>query len=98
MSSVKKMRLNIVEILFNINDINILKSIHQQLEKAKPKKKNGKAPSFMEAVKPIRTDVSLQEIMAEQNYQAITYKEFRKKADKLSWNESLDELLEALKN
>jgi len=53
--------------------------------------------SFMEAVRPIREAVSLEEIMAEQNYKPITYEKFRAKADEIEWEESLEELLEAIK-
>lgn len=34
-------------------------------------------PAFMEAVKPIRENVTLEQIMAEQNYKPCTYDEFR---------------------
>jgi len=39
----------------------------------------------------------LEGIMAEQNYKPITYEEFRAKADEIEWEESLEELLEAIK-
>ena len=35
--------------------------------------------------------------MKEQKYKPITYQAFRKKADELEWEETLDELLETLK-
>jgi len=53
--------------------------------------------SFLKAVKPVRKGVSLEQMMEEQNYKPITYQEFRAKADNLEWNETLEELLEALK-
>jgi len=53
--------------------------------------------SFMVAVRPIRESVSLEEIMAEQNYKPVSYEEFRAKADEIEWEESLEELLAAIK-
>ena len=95
MNTAKKLRSHIMEILFKIEDVATLKGIQHQLEKAT--KKKGENLSFMEAVKPIKDDVSLAEMMQEQNYKPVTYKEFRKKADKIKWDASLDELLDALK-
>lgn len=54
-------------------------------------------PAFLEAVTNTRTNVSLEQLMTEQNYKPITYQAFRKKADELEWEETLDELLETLK-
>ena len=50
----------------------------------------------MKAVKQIRKKVTLQEMMVAQNYKPISYKEFREKAAKIEWKESLDDLLAAL--
>jgi len=63
-----------------VNDIQILKSdIVKMLKTVEPDM------SFMEAVRPIRESVSLEEIMAEQNYKPISYEEFRAKADEIEW-------------
>lgn len=45
------------------------------------------------AVKPIRSNVSLEEIDKEQNYSPVSYEKFRADADKLEINESIEELL-----
>jgi len=95
MNTVKKIRSHIMEILFKIDDVDTLKGIQYQLEKA-TKKKTESLP-FMEGVKPIKDDVSLTEMMQEQNYKPVTYKQFRKKADKIKWDASLEESLDALK-
>jgi len=52
--------------------------------------------NVFDAVKPIRSNVSLEQIMAEQNYKPISYKEFRKLADKLELEEPIEELLALL--
>jgi len=83
-----------VRMLMNTTDVNTLKSVHRELETAKTTEPD---MSFMEAVRPIREAVSLEGIMAEQNYKPITYEEFRAKADEIEWEESLEELLEAIK-
>lgn len=95
MNEAKQIRSDIVEMLFKIDDIDTLESIKHQLEVVHIAKEQP-TPLFMKAVKPIRQNVSLQEIMAEQNYKPITYKEFRKKVDEIEWEESLEELLNAL--
>ena len=53
--------------------------------------------TFLEAVTNVRINVSLEQLMKEQKYKPITYQAFRKKADELEWEETLDELLETLK-
>ncbi|MGB1241170.1 MAG: hypothetical protein ACPG49_01525 [Chitinophagales bacterium] len=95
MSIAKQIRSDIVEMLFKIDDIDTLNSIKHQLEVVHVTKEQ-LVPLFMKAVRPIRENVSIEQIMAEQNYKPITYKEFRKKADEIEWEESLEELLGAL--
>ena len=51
---------------------------------------------FLEAVKPIRRSVSLEELIAEQNYQPIKKEEFFQKTSELEFEESLEELLAML--
>ncbi len=51
---------------------------------------------FREAVKPIRQEVSLNQMMAEQHYQPVQKEEFFRKAKKLNIEESLEDLLSAL--
>ena len=80
--------------LTNTTDMDTLQSIHHKLEAAKVAMSD---MSFMEAVRPIRPMVSLEEIIKVQDYAPISYKEFRAKADKIEWEESLEELLEAIK-
>lgn len=51
---------------------------------------------FMEAVKPVRKSVTLEELIAEQNYQPIKKEEFFRKTSELEIEESLEELLAML--
>ena len=48
------------------------------------------------AVKPIRSNLSLEEIDKEQNYSPVSYEKFRADADKLGINEPIEELLAML--
>jgi len=48
---------------------------------------------FMEAVRPIQESVTLEELIAAQNYQPIKEKEFFQKTKELEIDESLEELL-----
>jgi hypothetical protein len=51
---------------------------------------------FLVAVKPIRKSASLEELIAEQNYQPISKVEFFQKTSELGIEESLEELLAML--
>jgi len=93
-NDIQILKSDIVKMLKNTTDIDTLKSVHYELENAK---KSEPDMSFMEAVRPIRESVSLEEIMAEQNYKPVSYEEFRAKADEIEWEESLEELLAAIK-
>ncbi len=92
MNTAKQLRADIMEMLFKTKDLKILKSIHSELQKSKSEERL----TFLEAVKPVRKGVSLQEIMDEQDYQPVEYAIFRANADKIEWEESLEELLKAL--
>ncbi len=72
------------------NDDEALKKVEKILTKATSK------PDIQVAVKPLRSNVSLDDIKKEQNYQPISYKEFRVLADELDWEESVEELLAML--
>ena len=55
-----------------------------------------KTPNIFDAIKPIRSNISLEQIKKEQNYKPISYKEFRKIADELALEEPIEELLALL--
>lgn len=95
MNTAKELRSDIMELLFKIDDIRILNFIRTQLEKTK-QSKEAKAPAFMEAVTSIKEDMSLEEMMKQQNYHPINYNEYKKKVADIKWEESLDDLLGAL--
>ncbi len=88
-------RSDIIQFLYQVDDVKLLETIYQQMTETVKKVK--KQPAFMKAVKPIRKNVSLAQIKAEQNYKPVDYQTFRAIADEMVWNESLEELLAALK-
>lgn len=53
----------------------------------------GEEVRFLEAIKPIRKSVTLEELITEQGYQPITKEAFFKKTSELEFDESLEELL-----
>jgi hypothetical protein len=56
---------------------------------------NGK-DKFWEAIKPIRKEVTLEEMIAEQNYTSINEEAFFKQASAIEMTETIEEILERL--
>lgn len=98
MNTTEKLQFNLMKIIFNEGDVKVLEKISKFVNKAIATKETVKdAPAFMQAVKPIRRNVTLAQIKKEQNYKRVTFEEFRAIADKIEWEESLEELLDAIK-
>ena len=57
---------------------------------------SGKKPDFRDAIVEIREGVIFEQLLREQNYKPLSYAEFRKLADQIEWEHSLEELLAAL--
>ncbi len=87
-------KMNIINIIARIDDADELERIYHSLEKEKFN--NIKKPDIKAAIVEIREGISYKEILAEQNYQPISYNEFRELADKIEWEHSLEELLAEL--
>ncbi len=100
MVSTNDIKLNIINLISQINDLDKLKQIYKkitQVNKSFPtENKESQSPNFKDAVVEIRKGVTFQEILEEQNYKPISYARFRKKADSIKWEHSLDDLLAAL--
>lgn len=84
-------KMNIINIITRIEDIDKLERIYHALEKAVASE--NKKPDIKGAIVEIREGVSYKEILAEQNYKPISYEDFRELADKIEWDHSLEELL-----
>ena len=68
MNTTQQLRLSIIDIITKIEDINILQSMYAKLSQETKQQKNDNLPAFLEAVTNIRTNVSLEQLMTEQNY------------------------------
>lgn len=89
-------KLKIIESILHIEDDNALDSIEAAIEESTNPQKFSSKPDIRDAIKPIRSNVSLEQLKKEQNYKRITYKEFRSVADELEWDASIEELLAML--
>ena len=87
-------KLNIIQIIMGIDNDAALEAI--EMEALKISAQIMKMPNVFDAVKPLRSNVSLEEIMQEQNYHPISYEEFRAIADELEMEEPIEELLALL--
>ena len=94
LEAIKVRRLNIIEIILGIDNDEALAKIENAAIEIKDQITD--KPNVLDAVKPIRTNVSLEQIMEEQNYKPISYKEFRELADQLELKEPIEELLAML--
>ena len=91
MNSVEVRKLSIIEIIIGIDNDKALAEIESEALRVKEQITN--IPNVFDAVKQIRSNISLEQIMEEQNYKPISYDEFRKLADKLEIEEPIEELL-----
>lgn len=102
MNTAKEIRSDIFEILIRVEDVETLRVIRQELEdiynKTFKEEKKAPQPAFMEGVKGIREEVTLEQLREEQHYSPCTYEEFRTEADRIDWGDvTLEEMLEAIK-
>lgn len=88
------LKMNIIHIISNLNDIETLNGIYQSLTDSVT---DNRKDTFLKGVAiELRNHVSFDDILKEQNYKPISYQAFRQAADAIEWEHSLDELLEAL--
>ena len=91
MSTVQNRKLQLISIILGLNDEQALARIEQEALRAQSK------TDPYAAVKPIRSHVTLEQIMEEQQYERISYAAFRQQADELALKEPLEDLLKDLK-
>lgn len=98
--STNDIKMNIINLITRINDLNKLKLIHKKVEEVDQSSMepavSEKQLDYGDAVVEIREGVSYEQILREQDYHPISYKEFRILADQIEWERSLEELLDAL--
>ena len=90
----RNIKFGLIELIMNIDDSDLLERIKEELIKIKEESQS--SPNIEDAVRPIRKNVTLEQIDQEQNYTPFNYKEFRILADELELEEPIEELLEML--
>ncbi len=93
MVNANDLKINIINLITKINDVDKLKMIYNNLEEVN---QSTKGITLNDTTIELREGVSFQQILDEQNYRPISYEEFRKIADDIEWDHSLEELLEQL--
>ena len=103
MITANEMKTNIINLISGIDDVDTLGEIYESfMEKVMPSTASQdevvitQKPKLSDAIIEIREGVTLKQLQKEQNYQPITYEEFRELADQIEWEHSLEELLAAL--
>ena len=87
-------RMGLIELIMEVSDDDLLDAIKQDVLQLIQKAE--KKPNPFDAVKPIRENVSLEQLMEEQNYKPIDYATFRNLAKKVELDDPIDELLAGL--
>ena len=88
-------KLRLIQLIMSINDEIALVELEKKVSEITEKSEENN-PDIDLAVKPILSNISLDEIDKKQNYRPVSYKEFRKDADKLNLKEPIEELLTLL--
>ena len=88
MKKLEELKYDTIKMIMMVRDFDFLNQVNSQL-------KSYSQPRFMEGVRPIRKNISFEQILEEQNYKPISYQEFRKQAEPLG-DEPIDELLNLL--
>lgn len=95
MTNIQLKRMSIIELVMEVSDEELLDAIRKGavdvIEQSESK------PNPFDAVKPMRENVSLEDLMAEQNYRPIDFRSFRALAEEVELDEPIDELLADLK-
>ena len=94
MKTIESRKLDIIKVVMDIQNEEALSKFEGEATKLK-NNQNGK-PSIQDAIKPIRKNISLEQLKKEQNYQPISYEAFRQLADKIEIEEPIEELLAML--
>lgn len=94
-ANTSELRKDIINVLTRIDDVKKLKLIFQQAEEIEEMNtvEVGSSLGIEDGIVKIREGVTLDEILLEQDYKPINYQEFRRSADTMEWEHSLEELL-----
>jgi trehalose-6-phosphate synthase len=89
LKELEELKQDTIEMIILLRDFDILQQVHQQL-------KSYSTPKFMQGVRPIRENISFEQILAEQNYRPLSYQDFREQAKELGEDTPIEELLYSL--
>lgn len=90
MVNTQALKLNIIELVMNIEDDHLLAAIEQE---ARSILNRTEKPNVLDAIKPIRKHVSLEQIVQEQNKKMLDAATFFSLAEKVKLDEPIDDLL-----
>jgi len=93
MKTIESRKLDIIKVVMDIQNEEALTKFE---EATKLKDNYNGQPGITDAIKPIRKNVSLEQLKNEQNYQPVSYEAFRQLADKVEIEEPIEELLAML--
>lgn len=101
MTNIRDLKLNIIDVLMQTDDLQTLTNIYQTLIKPTKKKEEVIKPLLQKVAKEIptteiRSGVSLEQIIAEQETTPITYAEISVMVEETEWDVSLEEMLAIL--
>ncbi|MEN0049927.1 MAG: hypothetical protein AAF806_22890 [Bacteroidota bacterium] len=92
MNAAKELKLDIIEMLFETENIPVLEQVRDQLQSVHQKSKLNPLQAAIE----IQSAPPLESIMQAQNYQPITFRAYQEKVENIEWEHSIDELLALL--
>ena len=87
-------KMGIINIISKIDDVDRLERIYKSIKR--DDFEHTPKPNIQDATVEITEGLTYKQILEEQNYEPITYNEFRELADQIEWEHSLDELLAEL--
>lgn len=93
--NIRDKKYELIERIMQIDDANILDQIQQELDKIN-KESVHSTPDIQQALRPIRSSVTLEDIKREQSYVPFSYDEFMNLANEVGMEEPIEELLEML--
>ncbi len=83
---IEQRKYNLIRAIIELKDDKTISKLEQHMKQILPDN------SFLTAIKPIRKNVTINDLIKEQNYKPLTRKDFFEKASKLNIQESFEEL------
>lgn len=84
-------KFRLIELIMRMDSTPALQELEKQAQRIAQV-----TPNVKDAIRPIRSNVSLEDIKREQNYKPVSYQKFRAVADELALEEPIEELLAML--